>query len=69
MYQLFSALSYLHSQHICHRDVKPQNILIDPLTSIVKLCDFGRYAKLSSLQFLLESTFNYDVQQREALDA
>lgn len=26
---------------VCHRDIKPQNILVDPLTHQVKICDFG----------------------------
>ena len=39
--QLFEALSYLHSMKICHRDVKPRNLLIDPPNKILKLCDFG----------------------------
>lgn len=26
---------------ICHRDIKPQNLLIDTETSVLKLCDFG----------------------------
>lgn len=40
-YQLFRSLNYIHSLGICHRDIKPQNLLIDPLTGVLKLCDFG----------------------------
>jgi serine/threonine protein kinase len=42
MYQLFRGLAYIHTvPGICHRDIKPQNILVDPLTHQVKICDFG----------------------------
>uniref|UniRef100_A0A3B4GKA5 non-specific serine/threonine protein kinase n=1 Tax=Pundamilia nyererei TaxID=303518 RepID=A0A3B4GKA5_9CICH len=38
--QLVSALYYLHSHRILHRDMKPQNILLEK-SGVVKLCDFG----------------------------
>jgi len=41
MYQLFRSLAYIHSQGICHRDIKPQNLLLDPESGVLKLCDFG----------------------------
>lgn len=41
IYQLARALAYIHSMGICHRDIKPQNLLLDPGTGILKLCDFG----------------------------
>ncbi|KAI9026089.1 kinase-like domain-containing protein [Hyaloraphidium curvatum] len=41
MYQLFRSLAYIHSLGICHRDIKPQNLLLDSATGILKLCDFG----------------------------
>lgn len=44
MYQLFRSLAYIHSQGVCHRDIKPQNLLVDPDTAVLKLCDFGRWA-------------------------
>ena len=37
--QLISTLSFLQKQHITHRDIKPQNILIS--NGKYKLCDFG----------------------------
>lgn len=40
-YQIFRAVAYVHSLNICHRDIKPQNLLLDPETHTVKLCDFG----------------------------
>jgi glycogen synthase kinase 3 beta len=41
MYQLLRSLAYIHSIGICHRDIKPQNLLLNPTTGVLKLCDFG----------------------------
>lgn len=41
MYQLLRSLHYIHSVGICHRDIKPQNLLIHPTTGVLKLIDFG----------------------------
>lgn len=45
-YQMFRSLAYIHALGICHRDIKPQNLLVDPSTHILKLCDFGSAKKL-----------------------
>lgn len=46
MYQLFRSLAYIHSIGVCHRDIKPQNLLLDPETGVLKLCDFGSAKQL-----------------------
>jgi len=40
IYQIISAVSYLHSENIAHRDIKPHNLLITD-HGCVKLIDFG----------------------------
>jgi len=45
-FQMIKSLAYLHGKGICHRDIKPQNILIDLETHKLKLCDFGSAKKL-----------------------
>ncbi|KAK1426496.1 hypothetical protein QVD17_15170 [Tagetes erecta] len=41
-YQIFRGLAYMHMvTGVCHRDLKPQNVLVDPVTHQVKICDFG----------------------------
>ncbi|KAI9293258.1 Pkinase-domain-containing protein [Neoconidiobolus thromboides FSU 785] len=40
-YQIVRSLIYIHSMGICHRDIKPQNILLDAKSGVLKLCDFG----------------------------
>ena len=39
-YNLLCAMKYIHSANLIHRDVKPDNVLIDK-HCITKFCDFG----------------------------
>lgn len=43
---MFRALAYLKGIGICHRDIKPQNILCDSTNMQLKICDFGSAKKL-----------------------
>ncbi len=67
--QIVEAVVYLHSRGIAHRDIKPDNILIDKKTA--KLTDFG-YARLSidaNGNVLMTESFcgTYEYQSPEAI--
>jgi serine/threonine protein kinase len=46
MYQILRSLCYIHSLGISHRDIKPNNILLDHNTHEIKLADFGSAKRL-----------------------
>lgn len=50
LYQLCRSFAYLHSLGICHRDIKPQNLLVDTKRSVIKLCDFGSAKRLNKTE-------------------
>eukprot|EP00193_Tetraselmis_chui_P000782 CAMPEP_0177759602 /NCGR_PEP_ID=MMETSP0491_2-20121128/4820_1 /TAXON_ID=63592 /ORGANISM="Tetraselmis chuii, Strain PLY429" /LENGTH=483 /DNA_ID=CAMNT_0019275443 /DNA_START=128 /DNA_END=1579 /DNA_ORIENTATION=- len=41
LFQMIKGIAYCHAHRILHRDLKPQNLLIDRQRSILKLADFG----------------------------
>jgi len=45
-YQMFRSLLYLNSIGIAHRDIKPQNILVNDTNWKLVMCDFGSAKKL-----------------------
>jgi len=40
LYQILRAILFCHQRRVIHRDLKPQNLLIDT-RGIIKLADFG----------------------------
>jgi len=45
--EIATAIGDIHHQHIIHKDVKPQNILVKPETHEIKIIDFGIASQLS----------------------
>jgi serine/threonine protein kinase len=39
--QMVSAVAHLHASHMCHRDLKIDNVTIDPTTQVIKIIDLG----------------------------
>jgi len=50
--QICRAVRYLHAQGFAHRDLKLENILVDPLTLKITIIDFGMAVNLSTTKDL-----------------
>lgn len=46
IFQILITLRYIHQKKICHRDVKPENILYNKVNQSIKLIDFGISKKI-----------------------
>ena len=55
---LFVALDYLNSRNICHRDLKPDNIIIDE-RGYLKIIDFGNSIVLNGFTSTMTGTPHY----------
>lgn len=53
--QILDAVEYLHDLGIAHRDIKLENILIDPVSLHIKLIDFGEACVWKHYNHLVKS--------------
>lgn len=60
VYQILQGTAYCHSHRVLHRDLKPQNLLIDRSTNALKLADFG----LARAFGIPVRTFTHEVSKR-----
>ncbi|OIR56193.1 MAG: CMGC/CDK protein kinase, partial [Amphiamblys sp. WSBS2006] len=49
-HKILEGIAHVHSRGIEHKDLRPRNILIDPETMAVKICDFGSCVRSDSEQ-------------------
>ncbi|KAL7601773.1 cell division control protein 2 homolog D [Lactuca sativa] len=75
MYQLCKSVAFCHAHGVLHRDLKPNNILMDKKTLIHKVADLGlaraftlpikKYTHEDMHVWLGEQSHGYFVQEKE----
>jgi len=64
-YQMMWGLAFLHHENLLHRDVKPENVLLNS-AGYVKLSDFGISSDQGQRQMLLRSNASEDDDDNDA---
>lgn len=66
-YQIFRGLNYLFMLSIAHRDIKPQNILVDGVKHKLIISDFGSAKQLvKSNPFVIQLRLTWHISARVA---
>ncbi len=60
-------MNYMHIKKIAHTDVKPDNLLINTQTHVLKLCDFGCSIKMKKRYIDIDDTFELDEKYNDDL--
>lgn len=64
IYQTMNALRRMHDADILHLDMKPDNLLIKPSSSLVKICDYGAVGHKLHIAKHYASTAGYAAPER-----
>lgn len=67
VFQMCRALAHIHAMGVCHRDIKPQNLLVNTQTHELKLCDFGSAKVCTSQEPLYDLLVNTQTLKAQAL--
>src|SRR5882724_5334460 len=58
--EVVRALGHVHAQNVIHKDINPQNILLNPTTRQIKLIDFGLASELTREHLEIQPTAQLD---------
>lgn len=66
-FHLLEAIRYLHKHGIAHRNIRPENILLDKSLT-PKLCNFSNFTKFNDKNFFKEDIWSFGITLYEAFE-